>query len=125
MNRDDNKGLKWVSDFPTRFKELIGDVPYRQIGPELGISPSTISAYLSGRRSPKAPVLASIAHYFNVHPVWLMGADIPKYKEAPVETDEGLSEDRAYLRDRINSMSDDEVRALRAIVDQVLALRVK
>lgn len=38
---------------------------------------------------------------------------------------EGLSEDKHYLINRIMSLSDDEVRSLRTIVDQVLALREK
>lgn len=117
------EGIQWVSDFPTRFKELIGDTPYRQIGPELGISPSTVSAYILGKRSPKTPVLGSIARHFNVHPVWLMGADVPKYNETPADEGEGLNEDRAYLTNRIKSLSDDEVRILRGIIDQVLSMR--
>jgi len=44
-------------------------------------------------------------------------------KKAPVGTDESLSEDKRYLVDKIMSLSDEEVRRLRTIVDQVLALR--
>ena len=38
---------------------------------------------------------------------------------------EVLSEDKRYLVEKIMSLSDDEVRSLRTIVDQVLALRGK
>ena len=55
-----------------------------------------------------------------------MGYDVPKYKEeTPDVSVEGISEDRALLIQTINQMSDEQVRALRAIADQVLSLRDK
>lgn len=50
-------------------------------------------------------------------------AEAAERKKAPAETDESLSEDKRYLVDKIMSLSDEEVRRLRTIVDQVLALR--
>lgn len=117
--------VQFVAEFKDRFAELIEGMTVVEAGKVLGISKATVSAYTTGKRSPKVPVLNSIAHYFNVDPLWLLGADVPKYKKSPVENDEGLSEDRAYLLSRIDSMTDNEVRALRAIVDQVLSLRKK
>lgn len=116
--------MKWSATFPARFEELIGGEPYRSVAEKLGISKATVGAYLNGTREPKRPVLMSIANYYGVDPVWLMGADVPKYKKsAPAESDESLSEDKRYLVDKIMSLSDEEVRRLRTIVDQVLALR--
>lgn len=115
-----------VSTFPERFKELVDDTPYREVGEKLQISASMVSYYLSGKRSPKIQTVAFIADKYHVDPVWLMGYDVPKYKEeAPDVSVEGMSEDRAYLIQVINQMSDDQVRALRAIADQVLSLREK
>ncbi len=115
----------WSTTFAERFKELVGDTPYRVLADRLNISKSTISAYLTGERSPKVPVLKSIANSFGVDVLWLMGMNVPKYKETPDVSVEGMNEDRAQLIQTINQMSDDQVRALRAIADQVLSLREK
>jgi len=120
--------VKWSADFPRRFEELIGGEPYREVADKLGISKATVGAYLTGKREPKKPVLLSIANYYGVDPMWLMGADVEKYSENRKAPDtfvdvEELSEDKRYLVEKIMSLSDAEVRGLRAIVDQVLALR--
>ena len=115
----------WAATFTERFKELIGDTPYRVLSDRLDISKSTISAYVTGERSPKVTVLKSIASSYGVDVLWLMGMDVPKYKETPDVSVEGMNEDRAQLIQIINQMSDDQVRALRAIADQVLSLREK
>ena len=47
----------------------------------------------------------------------------PENKKAPAGFGEDLSGDKRYLIDTILSLTDDEVRSLRTIVDQVLALR--
>lgn len=116
--------VKYVSTFPERFSELVEGKTVVEAGEMLGISKTTVSAYKTGQRSPKVPVLNSIAHYFHVDPLWLMGMDVPKYKEeTPDVSVEGLNEDRTQLIQIINRMSDNQVRALRAIADQVLSLR--
>ena len=118
--------VRFEKTFSERFAELVGDTPYRDLEDKLHISKSTISAYILGSRSPKHPVLLSIARVYGVDPLWLMGADVPKHKnETPAETSEGMSEDRAYLSSKIASLSDDDIKALRTIVDQVLSLRGK
>lgn len=116
--------VEYVSTFQDRFAELIAGKTVVEAGEMLGISKTTVSAYTTGKRSPKVPVLKSIAHYFNVDPLWLMGLDVPKYKETPGKS-EGLSGDKQYVIDWVMQATDEEVRALRGIVDQVLALRGK
>ena len=121
-----------VATFSERFSELtegktcreIADEVSEYLEPGLTISKSAVHNYLSGLRSPKTPILAAIARRYNVNPVWLLGYDVPKYKETPGKT-EGLSEDRQHIIDWVMRATDDEVRALRAIADQVLALRGK
>jgi hypothetical protein len=80
---------------------------------------------MSGARTAKASFLQRIADAYGIDVLWLMGYDVPKYKDAPVGADGGISEDRAYLLDKVSSLSDEEVRVLRGIVDQVLSLRGK
>ena len=113
-----------TDSFRSRFEELVGDMPYRDLEDKLHISKSTISAYITGARSPKQPVLLSIARAYGVDPLWLMGGNVPKYKETPV-VNEDLSDDKQHIIDCVMQATDEEVRALRGIVDQVLALRGK
>jgi transcriptional regulator with XRE-family HTH domain len=88
----------------------------------LGIGKATVSSYMSGARTAKASFLQKIADAYGVDPLWLMGYDVPKYKEVPTAGGD-LSEEQKQLMARITTLSDDEVRAVRAIVDQVLSLR--
>ena len=117
--------MKRVSDFTERFNELMRDTTVTQASDFLGIGKATVSSYMSGARTAKASFLTRIAEAYGVDVLWLMGYDVPKYNETPAGEGEGMSEDRAYLIDRVKSLSDEDVRALRTIVDQVLALREK
>ena len=113
-----------VSDFTERFNELMRGTTVTQASDFLGIGKATVSSYMSGARTAKASFLQRIADAYGVEVLWLMGYDVPKYKETPGKT-EGLSEDRQHIIDFVMQATDDEVRALRAIADQVLALRGK
>lgn len=73
----------WSDTFAQRFKELAGEATYRELSDKLGISKSTICAYLNGDRVPKVGPLTAIAERYGVDPMWLMGSDVPKYKQAP------------------------------------------
>lgn len=117
--------MKRVSDFTARFNELVRGTTVTQTSDFLGIGKATVSSYMSGARTAKASFLSKIADAYGVEVLWLMGYDVPKYNETPAGEGEGMSEDRAKLIQAVNQMSDDEVRAVRAIVDQVLALREK
>ena len=115
-----------VSNFTERFNVLMEGTTVTQASEFLGMGKATISSYMSGARVAKSSFLSKIAEAYGVEVLWLLGYDVPRYKEeTPAGEGEGLSEDRAYLWNRINSLSDDEVRAVRAIVDQVLSLREK
>jgi transcriptional regulator with XRE-family HTH domain len=48
------------------------------IATELGVSKQTISAWRSGYRSPKKPMLIKITEVYNVSIEWLMGFDVEK-----------------------------------------------
>ena len=82
--------MEWVSTFKERFAELVGEEPYRVVGPKLGISKATVGSYITGKREPKRPVLLSIAHAYGVDPLWLSGADVPKYSFTRYSSAENL-----------------------------------
>ena len=71
-----------------RLKELIKAIGYsqRQFAKELGVSPTTISDYISGRANPSPKVLKAIEEKFNVNPEWLREGKgemfLPKEDEA-------------------------------------------
>lgn len=120
--------MKWSTDFPRRFDELIAGETYREVADKLGISKATVGAYLTGKREPKKPVLLSIANYYGVNPMWLMGADVEKYAENKNTPDtfvdvEGLSEDKRAMVDLVMSLSDDEVHELLTFAKVYLAGR--
>ena len=86
---------------------------------------SAIGMYETGRREPDFETLEIFADYFNVSMDVLLGKSGNEEAPAVVIDVEGLPEDKRYLIERIMSLSDDEVRGLRAIVDQVLQMRGK
>ena len=75
-----------ISTFRERFVELCesSGKTNTELAKELHVSNQTISAWKTGVRSPKEPVVESIANYFRVSPKWLMGFDVNK--DAPVKT---------------------------------------
>lgn len=117
--------MERTSNFTERFNSLMANTTVTQASDFLGIGKATVSSYMSGARTAKASFLQHIADAYGVDVLWLMGYDVPKYKETPDVSVEGMNEDRAQLIQTINQMSDDQVRALRAIADQVLSLREK
>lgn len=86
---------------------------------------SAVSMYETGQREPDFETLEVLADFFNVNMDTLLGKSVAEDKKTPdtLIDVEGLSEDKRALVKRILALSDDEVRGLRAIVDQVLALR--
>lgn len=116
--------MNQVSNFTDRFKDLMRGTTVTQASEFLGVGKATVSSYLSGARTAKASFLQRIADAYKVDVLWLMGYDVSKHKETPGIA-ESLSPDKQYLIDTVMSMTEDEVRALRGIVDQVLALRGK
>lgn len=61
-----------------RLNELFDADPRNDsaIASELGVSKQTISAWRSGFRSPKKPMLLKICDVFHVSIAWLMGYDV-------------------------------------------------
>ena len=63
-----------------RLNELFDADPRNDsaIAAELGVSKQTISAWRSGFRSPKKPMLIKIAELYHVSIEWLMGFDVER-----------------------------------------------
>ena len=75
----EHTGLK-VATFQDRFTELAGEneQTVTALAKELHVSRQTVSAWISGDRSPKEPTIIAISNYFNVEPRWLMGFDVDR-----------------------------------------------
>ena len=69
-----------VSSFQERFSELCESSPMSDtsLGNALHVSKQTISAWRTGTRSPRKPIIIDIANYFRVSVAWLMGYDVKK-----------------------------------------------
>lgn len=81
-------GLK-VSTFKERFSILAEENKKNTIAlaKELHVSNQTISAWKTGARSPKEPTIIAIANHFSVAVGWLMGFDVKKEAEKPVQSE--------------------------------------
>lgn len=68
------------NDFQTRFSELLDEYSgsYGDLSKALNVSKQTISAWRTGARSPKTPMIEHVAHFFNVCVPWLMGLDVER-----------------------------------------------
>ena len=88
-----------MSSFQDRFNELLQrtGIDASTLAANLEVSKQTISAWKTGVRSPKRPVLKIIAKYFDVSLPWLCGLDVPvgSYQDSavqlPGEADEAVS----------------------------------
>lgn len=79
MNKEDSDSR--AQRFASRFAELTDGATCRELSDKLGISRSTVWAYQKGTRMPKVHALNQIAGVYGVDPLWLMGADVPKFAQ--------------------------------------------
>lgn len=77
-----------TSDFPQRISQLVNESgrSATQIASDLGLAKQTISAWKTGKNSPKQPTVYTLAAYFNVSIGWLMGYDVPMQGDAAANT---------------------------------------
>ena len=66
--------------FQDRLKELCDESPLSDaaLAQRLNVSKQTLSAWRVGERTPREPMLLTIAQYFGVSAAWLRGEDVPK-----------------------------------------------
>lgn len=69
-----------VTTFKERFTDICKEsgLSSSRLAKDLHISRQTISAWQTGERSPKEPTIITVARYFGVDEMWLMGFDVPK-----------------------------------------------
>lgn len=71
-------GLTKVSTFQERLKIALGDMTATDLAKKIGLSKQAVSTYITGVRSPKQPVIQSLASALNVNEAWLLGYDVPQ-----------------------------------------------
>lgn len=76
--------MEKIAEFSNRLLEaLSGSMTATQLAEKLGMSKQTISAYTTGTRSPKRPVVYVMAEILHVNPLWLLDYDVSKYDIPP------------------------------------------
>lgn len=99
---------KKVATFRQRFTQLCEEskLTDAEIGKKIGSSQQTVSAWQTGKRSPKPPTIIAVAKAFNVSVNWLMGFDCERDDSSTV-----ISYDKAQEMLRI-VLSEDELELL-------------
>lgn len=71
---------KKVCSFQDRIAELVASSGKSQsaLAADFGVAKQTLSAWITGQNSPRAPVVSALAEYFHVSVPWLMGYDVPR-----------------------------------------------
>lgn len=74
-----------IATFRERFSELCDSSPMNDsaIANGLNVSRQTVCSWRAGTRSPKRPMVISIANYFNTNVAWLMGFDVSAEPDKP------------------------------------------
>lgn len=67
----------------TRYQELLDyfHVDQMDMVNRTGLPKSSISMYVNGQRNPRQDKISIIAKAYNVQEAWLMGYDVPMFKE--------------------------------------------
>ncbi len=83
----DKTNEKKVATFEQRFNTLVAmlaekGIRRNDIAKKLGVSKQTISAWCTGKRSPRKPTIVTIAQAYNVNEAWLCGYNIQMINDA-------------------------------------------
>ena len=85
---------------------------------DLGLSKSTLSDIKSGRKKGVSTATAQkIASYFNVSVGYLLGEE--EQKEKPTVIDDGLSEEKRKLIEKIKKLPEDQVQLLLQVAERI------
>lgn len=64
-----------IKDLPQKLKSLRGKYGYsqKQVADKIGVSPSIVSGYETGERTPSTEILLSLSYLYNVSTDYLLG----------------------------------------------------
>ena len=68
-----------ISGLPERIRELRKKFNYsqKQVADKIGVSPSIISGYENGERTPSVDILLALSYLFNCSTDYLLGKNVP------------------------------------------------
>lgn len=73
--------MKIISSFSERLEEALAEsgMSATELAQSIGLSKQAISAYTTGVRKPKQPVIEAICKVLNISPAWVLGYDVDKH----------------------------------------------
>lgn len=87
-----------------------------RLAKSMDISQSTVAGWLSGTSMPRRATMKLLSEMFGVSVDYLLGKE---EKENPATEVTGLTENQIMLLDAVKQMSDDQVRAILTLVQQL------
>lgn len=99
--------------FPQRLNELLEDrgLTIYDLAAMIGLTPATVSRYLSGKMSPKLPTIEIIAMKLNCNPLWLTGQSNEKHMPGTVLKPRDIKEIAKDLEKMLYEISSDSFAA--------------
>lgn len=96
------------------------DVSPAELARRIGVNEGAISNYRRGRYSPKQNRVEEIATALGVSIAWLMGADVPMYKE---KSSPELSEEEKELLELFRSLPEDKQKMVLEMLKAALSTK--
>ena len=90
-----------INGLPEKLRSLRTKYGYsqKQVADKIGVSPSIVSGYETGERTPSTEVLLSLAYLFNTSTDYLLGKQ-PNNSESVIRAD-GLTDDQIASINRL------------------------
>lgn len=109
--------------FKRRIQELLFEnkINQKELAEKIGLTPATLSRNINGLNPPKAEVVLSIAHFFNVSTDYLLGiSDIRNPKD-----DIKIKSDPIYfsLYEEVKELTDEQKKEILEIVKKINNMR--
>lgn len=109
--------LEQNSSFAERLKLALGSVTSTELASQIGLSKQAISTYLTSTRTPKLPVVKSIAVALDVSEMWLMGYDVPKERREDTPLQDSIPSLSSLEIDIIKKYRSLDLRGQKAVLD--------
>ena len=116
----ENYSNQKIATFQERFAELCESNPSNDtaLANALHVSKQTVSAWKTGIRSPRKPIVIDIANYFRVSVEWLMGFDVKKELTPHEMIEEGFK-NLSDLYNVANTASTTEAKIISGGIDKM------